>query len=86
MLSEPPDADPHVRWCGGRRGEPGAYPIRCDSARELHLRCCFCLEATAPLRMAALSIALSLIVHTDTDKSSSNPRGHAEWSAASNLR
>ena len=27
MLSEPPDADPHVRWCGGRRGEPGAYPI-----------------------------------------------------------
>jgi Group II intron, maturase-specific domain len=26
-LSEPPDADPHVRWCGGRRGEPGAYPI-----------------------------------------------------------
>src|SRR5450755_3665131 len=26
MLSEPPDADPHVRWCGGRRGEPGAYP------------------------------------------------------------
>ena len=36
--------------------------------------------------MAALTIALSLIVHTDTDKSSSNPRGHAEWSAASNLR
>ena len=28
MPSEPPDADPHVRWCGGRRGEPGAYPIR----------------------------------------------------------
>ena len=27
MPSEPPDADPHVRWCGGRRGEPGAYPI-----------------------------------------------------------
>ena len=27
MLSEPPDADPHVRWCGGRQGEPGAYPI-----------------------------------------------------------
>src|SRR5579863_2974600 len=27
MLSEPPDADPHVRWCGGRRGKPGAYPI-----------------------------------------------------------
>jgi hypothetical protein len=31
MLSEPPDADPHVRWCGGRRGEPGAYPIGCSS-------------------------------------------------------
>jgi hypothetical protein len=29
---------------------------------------------------------LSKIVHTDTDKSSSTPRGHAEWSAASNLR
>src|SRR5262249_52871334 len=27
MRREPPDADPHVRWCGGRRGEPGAYPI-----------------------------------------------------------
>ena len=27
MLSEPPDADPHVRWCGGRPCEPGAYPI-----------------------------------------------------------
>jgi hypothetical protein len=27
LPSEPPDADPHVRWCGGRRGEPGAYPI-----------------------------------------------------------
>jgi len=27
MPSEPPDADPHVRWCGGRRGEPGAYPM-----------------------------------------------------------
>ncbi len=27
MPSEPPDADPHVRWCGRRRGEPGAYPI-----------------------------------------------------------
>ncbi len=27
MRSEPPDADPHVRWCGRRRGEPGAYPI-----------------------------------------------------------
>ena len=27
MPSEPPDADPHVRWCGRRRGEPGPYPI-----------------------------------------------------------
>ena len=24
---EPPDADPHVRWCGRGRGEPGTYPI-----------------------------------------------------------
>jgi RNA-directed DNA polymerase len=24
---EPPDADPHVRWCGRGRGEPGPYPI-----------------------------------------------------------
>jgi len=32
MLSEPPDADPHVRWCGGRRGEPGAYPIEACAA------------------------------------------------------
>src|SRR5437016_3195663 len=31
MLSEPPDADPHVRWCGGRQGEPGAYPISSES-------------------------------------------------------
>ena len=28
MLSEPPGADPHAGWCGGRRGELGAYPIR----------------------------------------------------------
>jgi hypothetical protein len=27
MPSEPPDADPHAGWCGGRRGEPGAYPM-----------------------------------------------------------
>ncbi len=27
-LSEPPGADPHVRWCGRRRGErPGVYPL-----------------------------------------------------------
>jgi len=24
---EPPDADLHVRWCGGREGNPPAYPI-----------------------------------------------------------
>jgi hypothetical protein len=24
---EPPDADPHVRWCGGRGGNPPGYPI-----------------------------------------------------------
>jgi hypothetical protein len=47
--------------------------------------CPFCLEATARLHVAALRIALALIVHTDTDKSGSNPPGHAEWSAASNL-
>jgi hypothetical protein len=29
---EPPDADPHVRWCGRRRGEPGAYPVSGDIA------------------------------------------------------
>ena len=34
MPSEPPDADPHVRWCGGRRGEPGAYPIDLERARS----------------------------------------------------
>ena len=27
MPSEPPGADPHAGWCGGRRGELGAYPI-----------------------------------------------------------
>ncbi len=42
MLSEPPDADPHVRWCGRRRGKPGAYPIllrrttRCRSTARAH--------------------------------------------------
>ena len=24
---EPPDADPHVRWWGGRGGDPPGYPI-----------------------------------------------------------
>jgi hypothetical protein len=27
MLSEPPGADRHAGWCGGRRGELGAYPM-----------------------------------------------------------
>ena len=32
---EPPDADPHVGWCGGGRGKPGSYPIvRTRSLRE----------------------------------------------------
>ena len=35
MLSEPPDADPHVRWCGGRQGEPGAYPITRGRGRAI---------------------------------------------------
>ncbi len=39
MPSEPPDADPHVRWCGGRRGEPGAYPIpHADPSLREHRR------------------------------------------------
>ena len=25
---EPPDADPHVQWCGGREVNPPGYPIR----------------------------------------------------------
>ena len=29
---EPPDADPHVRWCGGREVNPPGYPIgRCST-------------------------------------------------------
>jgi hypothetical protein len=35
MLSEPTDASPHVRWCGGGQGEPGAYPIRLEGNGEL---------------------------------------------------
>ena len=35
MPSEPPDADPHVRWCGGRRGELGAYPMGQALASEM---------------------------------------------------
>jgi hypothetical protein len=26
-LNEPPDAGPHVRWCGRGQGDPGPYPI-----------------------------------------------------------
>jgi len=28
-LWEPPGADPHARWCGGRGRKTPAYPIRC---------------------------------------------------------
>jgi hypothetical protein len=27
MRREPPDADPHVRWCGRGGGKPRPYPI-----------------------------------------------------------
>ena len=35
-LHEPPTADPHGGWCGGRRLETVAYPIRRHSARPEH--------------------------------------------------
>jgi len=38
MLSEPPDADPHVRSYGGRRGEPGAYPLDRSTSHRLILQ------------------------------------------------
>src|SRR5260370_32734871 len=28
LKPEPPDADPHVRWCGSREGKPPGDPIR----------------------------------------------------------
>ena len=61
MPSEPPDADPHVRWCGGRRGEPGAYPIdRRLGARSEH-------SPTSPA--TALSVGLKdAIVLSRTQK------------------
>jgi hypothetical protein len=34
MLSQPLGADPHARWCAGRRGEPGAYAIRCGGGKR----------------------------------------------------
>jgi hypothetical protein len=37
-------------------------PLRRPNVRAGRSHCSFCLEATAPLRMAALRIALSLIV------------------------
>jgi len=50
MLSEPPDADPHVRWCGGRRGKPGAYPL--DLERNLIPReGCLSDEVSASVRV-----------------------------------
>ena len=27
-VHEPPDADPHVRWCGKKGGRPPLYPIK----------------------------------------------------------
>jgi hypothetical protein len=42
MHCEPPDADPHVRWCGRGWGKPGPYPIareRMISSRRSGLRC-----------------------------------------------
>ncbi len=47
--SEPPDADPHVRWCGRRRGEPGAYPI-CQTLAVVSLRASLPLRDTRLLR------------------------------------
>jgi hypothetical protein len=32
-LDEPPDAGPHVRWCGRGRGDPAPYPITRRSRR-----------------------------------------------------
>ena len=34
MPSEPPGADPHAGWCGGRRGKPGAYPMTAPAERS----------------------------------------------------
>ena len=61
----------------GAVSEPGV--IAADAAPSAS-------EATAPLRMAALRIALSLIVLPTLTSPVRTPRGHAEWSAASNLR
>jgi len=41
---EPPDADPHVRWCGGREVNPPGYPIRHHSAAI-----CLLKSSCAPL-------------------------------------
>ena len=38
MLGEPPDAGPHVRWCGRGRGEPGPYPAPTRFAPRLYDR------------------------------------------------
>ena len=52
MPSEPPDADPHVRWCGGRRGEPGAsYELICGSS----LRACCCGVALSRMSRRGLA-------------------------------
>jgi hypothetical protein len=49
MQREPPDADPHVRWCGRRRGEPGAYPI--DPEKAAVWSCCLFVTYAGPLRL-----------------------------------
>ena len=36
--SESPDADPHVRWCGGRGFNPPAYPDRSHSSTAIQTR------------------------------------------------
>ena len=67
-----------------RRAEREALDRKTPSAIQtygLTQDVCSCLEATAPLRMAALSIALSLIVLPTLTSPARTPRGHAEWSA-----
>ena len=49
---------------GAASGGGGCPEEQSPSAACCRQRCSFCLEATAPLRMTALSIALSLIVRS----------------------
>jgi hypothetical protein len=63
MLSEPPGADPHARWCGRRRGKPGAYPI----LRRARAQQCARAYPTAPgVRGHAIGVLASAgIVETE---------------------